>query len=147
MTFYERKKEISTKKWTFHKRIIHIKKKGKVHILNFLKRDLLKGIHSTKKVIFNAESLVERWSFLYGKMMFQFKKKKEEKTIRWYFLWQRTPCLLCMKNFLFWTFQRWKIRSFLIQKFLKRWYLLGIFELPTIFQDLENAIFDAKKTT
>ena len=38
--------------------------KGKVHILNFLKGDILKGIHITKEVFFKAESWVERLSFL-----------------------------------------------------------------------------------
>ena len=38
--------------------------KEKVHILNFLKRDILKGIHITKEVFFKAESWVERLSFL-----------------------------------------------------------------------------------
>ena len=38
--------------------------KGKVHVLNFLKGDILKGIHITMEVFFKAESWVERLSFL-----------------------------------------------------------------------------------
>ena len=38
--------------------------KGKVDILNFLKGDILKGIHITMEVFFKAESWVERLSFL-----------------------------------------------------------------------------------
>ena len=38
--------------------------KEKVDILNFLKGDILKGIHITKEVFFKAESWVERLSFL-----------------------------------------------------------------------------------
>ena len=34
ISFYERKKEIIRKTKTLHERIIHIKKKGKVHIIN-----------------------------------------------------------------------------------------------------------------
>ena len=37
ISFYERKKEIITKA-TFHKRRVHIKKKEKVHIMNFLNK-------------------------------------------------------------------------------------------------------------
>ena len=35
ISFYERKKEVTTKQQTLHKRNGHIKKKGKVHVVNF----------------------------------------------------------------------------------------------------------------
>ena len=35
ISFYEKKQEIVTKAWTLHERIVHIKKKWKVHIMNF----------------------------------------------------------------------------------------------------------------
>ena len=35
INFYETKSEIITKTWTLHEKKNHIKKKGKVHIMNF----------------------------------------------------------------------------------------------------------------
>ena len=31
ISFFERKKEIITKTWTLHKRVVYVKKEGKVH--------------------------------------------------------------------------------------------------------------------
>ena len=51
--------------------------------------------------------------------------------------------LLVAEKFLFWTFRRWKIRPFSAKKLMERWYLLALFELPMIFQDLGNMVFRA----
>ena len=60
ISFYERKKErkkeIIAKIWTLHERVDHIKKKGKVHIMNFWKGDLLKRAHIKKEIFFIAGS-------------------------------------------------------------------------------------------
>ena len=36
ISFYKRKKEITTKTWTLNERKVYIKRKGKVHIINLL---------------------------------------------------------------------------------------------------------------
>ena len=51
--------------------------------------------------------------------------------------------LLTTEKFLFWTFCWWVTRSFFSQKLMDRWYLLGIFELSIIAQDLWNMVFRA----
>ena len=54
VSFYKRNKEIISKTWTLHERIVHIKKKEKVNIMNFWKEDLLKGVNIKKEICFNA---------------------------------------------------------------------------------------------
>ena len=41
----------------YFERIVHIKKKGKAHIMNFYKGDLLKRVQIKMKIFFNAK----RW--------------------------------------------------------------------------------------
>ena len=95
-SFYERTKEIITKTWTLHERIVQIKKKGKVHIMNFQRR-----------------KLVERWSFfsLYETCMILRTEKDDllvlKKTVRWYF----------------WTFMIWKVRCFFWSNKLMKDYI------------------------
>ena len=48
------KKEIITQTWTLHERIAHVKKKGKVHIMNFWKGDILKRVDIKKEIFFKA---------------------------------------------------------------------------------------------
>ena len=53
--------------------------------------------------------MVQRWSFFsIYELAWSFSLKKNNKI----FLWKRIPCLLSTEKFLFWTFRRWKIRSF-----------------------------------
>ena len=66
-----------------------------------------------------------------GKMVFFWVKKLME---RWY--------LLTNEKFLFWILRRWEIRSFLSQKVDEKMiYILGLFEISTIFRDLGNMVF------
>ena len=71
------------------------------------------------------------------KMMFQFSKK----TIRWHFLWYGIPCFLITKNFLFWVFWRWKIRS---SFWPKSWWKYGIYWLlkSSCFELYEDEKYD-----
>ena len=49
---------------------------------------------------------------------------------------------LGFEKLFFWTFRRWEIRSFFWAiKLMERWYLLGLFELSNMFQDLGNMAF------
>ena len=51
-------------------------------------------------------------------------KKKNKKTMRWYFLWQGISCWLITKIFFFWIFWRWKIWYFWAKILMEIWYLL-----------------------
>ena len=70
-------------------------------------------------------------------MIFQFSKK----TIRWHFLWYGIPCFLITKNFLFWVFWRWKIRS---SFWPKSWWKYGIYWLlkSSCFELYEDKKYD-----
>ena len=85
ISFYEINKEIITKIWTLDEKIVHIKKKGKVHIMNFCKGNLLKGVHIEKQIFFNTGG----WqkgdiSLVFTKLALYFKNRR-----RWSFSYQR----------------------------------------------------------
>ena len=50
------RQEFTAKRWTLDERIVHIKKKGKVCIMNFCKRNLSKEVDIEKEIFFNIGS-------------------------------------------------------------------------------------------
>ena len=86
----KRKKEIITKTWTLDKRIVHNISKGKVHIMNFKKGDLLKGV-LIKKKSFSTQEVGRKIIFpLYLRNLYDIWRTEKDdlsvvkETIRWY---------------------------------------------------------------
>lgn len=62
--------------------------------------------------------------------------------VRWNFLYHGIPCLQITEKVLFWTFQRCKIRSFLIQDVDGKIFSWNFWAFH-MFQDLRNIVFGA----
>ena len=75
-SFYERKKEVIIKTWTFQERIANIKKKRKVHVMNFW-IGLLNRVHIKKEIFINTGSLQKNEiSFVFTKLTWYFKNRE-----------------------------------------------------------------------
>ena len=89
--------------------------------------------------------------------LFWVKKLVEKMNLFWTFCWWKYDLFFELKSwwkmiftvtekFLFWTFWWWEIRLFFsAKKLMERWYLLSLFELSLIFQDLRHTVFRAVK--
>ena len=126
------------------------KRETKSLYYEFSKRRSFKRSLYLKGDLFLCRKLVKRWSFLSiyetcmifwerSEIIFKFSKKK--KTIKWYFLQHEILCLLIA---LVLNFSKMGNTVFFIsKKLMEIWYLLSIFKLSMILQDLGNMVFGA----
>ena len=83
------------------------------------------------------DAIYDYWKVFF---FFFYLLKMENTVIFWAKKLMKRWCLLITEKFLFWTFRRWEIRSFLYQKFVERWYSLDLVELSLILQDLRKMV-------
>ena len=132
--FYETKNIFIIKKWTFHEREVHIKKKGRVY--EFLgKERLILRIFGSKGDLFQRRKLIEGLLFLtfyetctmsyeMKKLYFISKKKKKNKKKRQNIFFRMEYRLLIAKGPLFWILWGWKTRSFWAKTLMEIWCIL-----------------------
>ena len=130
--FYETKNIFIIKKWTFHEREVHIKKKGRVY--EFLgKERLILRIFGSKGDLFQRRKLIEGLLFLsfyetctmsyeMKKLYFSSQKKKPKKRQNIFFRMEYR--LLIANGPLFWILWGWKTRSFLAKTLMEIWCIL-----------------------
>ena len=145
----------------------------KYHVYWLQKGSCFELFWGGKYSLFLSQKLMERlhllitenflyWTFRRGEIRSFFEPKTWWKYIYWLlksscseffkdgkygFFWVKKLMeiwyLLITEEIMVWTFPRLEIGPFLSQKVDERWYLLGIFELSMIVQDLENVVFCA----
>ena len=124
------------------------KRETKSLYYEFSKRRSFKRSLYLKWDLFLCRKLVKRWSFLsiyetcmifWERREIIFKSSKKKTTIRWYFLQHEILCLLIA---LVLNFSKMGNTVFFIsKKLMEIWYLLSIFKLSMILQDLGNMVF------
>ena len=103
---------------------------------------IFSGIGNT--VLFWAKKVMERWYLLIPeKFLFWFFREWEIRSFFQSRSWWKDDIYWLLRSFCFKIFGGGKYGLLSAKKLMERWYLLGLFELSMIFQDLGNMAFRA----